>query len=136
MTKIDWQLELPLIKLQSDKHKVDWAFIAAIRQAENGQTGREFGVLDGVSSSYDEQLAVTCTTVAHRLETYPANPLTRCYSPDKHSRVRYTQSFITYFSSIWSPVGVENDPNGLNKHWLKNATNVYSSFLSQDLVQC
>ena len=133
---IDWSVELPQIKQQAAKHGVDWAFVAAIRQTENGSAGREFGVLDVVSSSYEEQLEVTCATVAHRLETYPANPITRCYSPNKHSRVRYTQSFITYFSSIWSPVGATNDPSGLNKNWLKNATNAYSSFISQDLSQC
>jgi len=131
---INWDIELPLIKVEAAKHSIDWAFVATIRQVENGGEGRDFGVLDGVSSTYAEQLQVTCATVAHRLETYPANPLQRCYSPSKQSRMRYTMSFINYFASIWAPIGVSNDAHNLNSNWLKNAISAYSSFIAQDLA--
>ena len=133
MTVINWSLELPLIKTQSGFAKVDWAFVAAIRQAENGGEGKQFGVLDGHALSYEQQLAETCASVAHRLETYPANPLQRCYRYDGKSRLRYSPSFISYFASIWAPKGAGNDPTNLNLNWFKNVCNFYQSFIQDDL---
>ena len=131
---INWESELPLIKLAASKHGIDWCFVASIRQVENGNPGREFGVLDGTSTTYAEQLATTCASVAHRLEVYPSNPLVRAYGANGQSRIRYTPGFLSYFSSIWAPVGASNDPTHLNQYWLDNVSLAYHSHVLSELI--
>ncbi|MDE2232880.1 MAG: hypothetical protein KGJ90_01995 [Patescibacteria group bacterium] len=114
-------------------HGVDWAFVAAIREAENGPFGREFGVETNGIVGYDAQLEACTATVTHRLETYPSNPLVRCYGADGFSRIRYTPSFIAYFASVWAPIGADNDPESLNRNWFRNASNAYQRFVDSDL---
>lgn len=129
---IDWSAELPMIQKESLRRGLDPQFIRTIRHIEHGRAGREFGVLADGNDTYAEQLASCAATVVHRLETYPANPLQRCYSPN-HSRVRYTPSFISYFASVYCPIGADNDPTNLNKNWLKNALKAYDKFVAEEM---
>ncbi len=131
---INWPLEIPLIQAVASKHSIDYQFIRTIRQVENGSDGRQFGVLEAGINTYAQQLEVCCATVAHRLEAYPANPLQRCYSPSGFARIRYTPSFISYFSSVWAPIGSNNDPGNLNANWYKNASTVYTNFITGELT--
>lgn len=130
---INWVTETPIIKAQALKHNLDWAYIAAIRTAENGRAGIDFGVLDGNALTYAEQLEECCTTVAHRLETYPANPLVRVYGANGFSRITYSPSFIRYFASIWAPLDADNDPTGLNSNWFTDAITAYHQFVQTEL---
>ena len=130
---IDWAIELPLIQASASKHNLDYQWIRTIRAIENGGEGKQFGVLGVGADSYQAQLEVCCTTVAHRLEIYPANPLQRCYSAASVARMRYTRGWISYFASIWAPIGVSNDPTKLNSNWLSNALLTYSNFIQAEL---
>ena len=122
---INWQNEIPLIEDACAPKQIDPAFVMAIRQAENGAPGREFGVLSQSAPTYADQLRVCIATVAHRLESFPGNPLVR----DAFGRIRYNAKWVAYFQSIWAPSGldvhVDNDPNGLNANWLKNVLHFY-----------
>src|ERR1700722_11033942 len=129
---IDWQIELSLIMTAATMRNLDHQWLRTIRQVENGGSGREFGVLSIGASTYQEQLDECASTVAHRLESYPANPLQRCYSAKGYGRIRYTPSWISYFSSIWCPIGATNDPTHLNKNWLQNALTVYANFIQEE----
>jgi hypothetical protein len=42
-------------------------------------------------------------------------------------RISYTspEDFIRQFGAIYCPIGVSNDPNGLNKNWVRNVTKLY-----------
>lgn len=131
---IDWVIEGPRIKANAAAHGVDWAFVAAIREAENGPVGTEFGVETNGVVGYDAQLEACTATIAHRLEAYPSNPLIRCFSADGFSRIRYTPTFIAYFASVWAPIGADNDPQSLNKNWYKNASAAYQRLVDRDLV--
>lgn len=123
---IDWAKETLEIEDASELKKVDPAFIMAVREAEAGKSGREFGVLSTNAPTYADQLRICIATVAHRLESFPGNPVMR----DPFGRVRYSHAWIAYFASIWAPVGVDNDPNGLNKNWLANVLSFYQKHIN------
>jgi hypothetical protein len=130
---INWPNELPLIITAANKYNVDPRFIQAIRAQENGGEGKQFGVLDG-ALTYQQQLDECCATVAHRLESYPANPIMRCYGASGRSRVRYNPSFVSYFASIWAPLRVKNDPTNLNANWYHGVSSFYAKFVQEDLA--
>ena len=120
---INWEIEKPLIVTAATARNVDPYYIMAIRQAENGGNGKEFGVLSENAPTYADQLRLCVSTVAHRLESFPGNPLQR----DPFGRIRYNPKWIAYFQSIWAPVGLDvgNDPTHLNNNWLKNVLSFY-----------
>jgi hypothetical protein len=105
------------------QYNVDPRFLAAIRLAENGRAGREFGVLSVPAPTYDNQLSVAASTVAHRMSSYTA--MTGLQPTDDTGRL--TDDFIGYFGNIWAPPGASNDPNGLNSYWVANVQNFYGS---------
>lgn len=118
---INWDTEKPLIRAAAARKNVDPAFLMAIRETENGGPGIEFGVEPPGAYDYAGQLAMAVATVAHRLESFPGNPLGR----NVNQQIVYNSRFIAYFASIWAPVGASNDPTGLNANWLGNCTKFY-----------
>lgn len=118
---INWTTEKPLIRVAAIAKGVDPAFLMAIRQTENGGSGIEFGVEPPGQYDYNGQLSMAVATVAHRLQSYPGNPLTR----NSNNQVVYNDKFIAYFASIWAPVGASNDPNSLNANWHTNCAKFY-----------
>ena len=111
----DHAKEWPLIKEAASKYGVNPYFMAAIRRAEDGGPGREFGVLSVEAPSYEEQLKVACLTVAHRMVLFHGGA---------HSRINGVSvmsfNFIQWFAHIWAPLGVGNDPHNLNANWPDN----------------
>jgi hypothetical protein len=124
---IDWSSETILIEDAANAKNIDPFFVMAIREAENGAQGKEFGVLSTTAPTYADQLRICVATVAHRLESFPANPVER----DSFGRIRYSLKWIAYFQSIWAPVGLDvaNDPNRLNLNWLTNVEASYVKFI-------
>ena len=53
-----WQDEEALIRIAAAKYGLDWHLVAAIRKAENGGAGKEFGVLSVKAPTYVHSL--TC----------------------------------------------------------------------------
>ncbi len=78
----------------------------AIRRAENGAKGREFGIMHKKASTIDRQ-AGWCAAVC--LKRY------REWETELHG-----DDFLEYLASKYAPEKVANDPNGLNAHWLRN----------------
>jgi hypothetical protein len=101
--------------------------VAAIRKAEGGGPGREFGVLSVKAPNYAAQLEVCCQTVRHRLLEYDQDnqTLEPYEAPDGTQAVAYGQDFIDWFAGIWAPNGAPNDPSGLNQNWSKNVSYWY-----------
>ena len=121
-----WDDEVAAIKEMAQRRGVDWAFVAAIRKAENGGDGRQFGVLSVEAATYEDQLMVCCNSVAHRLDEYPANPVGR-----RDGRLVYREGFIDYFARHWAPIGADNDPSGLNANWTNNVEAFYAQFANE-----
>ena len=125
----DWSDETALIRVAAARYCVDYAFIAAIRKAENGgKPSNAFGVLSlplAQRDTYSKQLNLCCQTVVHRLADYEDNPLVIHNRPDGSRRLMYSARFIEHFASIWAPAGADNDPDSLNANWVFNATAAY-----------
>lgn len=109
--------EVPLIDKAAARNDVDGELrlvVYAIRVAENGGPGREFGIMDARADTYDKQAGWCAATVRKN-----------------HARwVRAGKEipFIQFLGNRYCPVGAENDPDGLNAHWVRNVTHWYEKF--------
>lgn len=89
--------------------------VAAIRYAENGKKGKEYGILHPrCEPTYRSQAGWCAATVQKNW--------------DRWVRAGRKGSFIKFLGSKYCPVGADNDPNGLNKHWVTNVTHFAKKF--------
>jgi hypothetical protein len=113
--------EAAVIAKEADRTFIDPALLAALRQAENGRPGREFGVLSVAADGLEGQARVAATTVRNTVARFEqrggvaVDPTTR----------RYTEDFLRFFSARYAPVGAPNDPNGLNRRHAANLIALY-----------
>jgi hypothetical protein len=125
---INWSIEWPEIQQAAAEYCVDPMFVAAIRHAENGEPGIEFGVEDRTKDTFELQLRECCASVRNRVMEFPRNPFSVLVGPNV-KRLVYGSGFVAYFQSKWAPTPaggpVENDPNNLNANWYKNVTEAY-----------
>lgn len=124
MLTINWNTESAIIEAVCDEYNVDPAFLMAIRRQEAGPPGLEFGVKSVAAATYDDQLRIACITVAHRLVSYPNNPLTR--GPISR-RLQYSTVWINYFGNIWAPLS----DSPLNASWIPNVSEFYVEWIAQ-----
>ncbi len=89
--------------------------VAAIRYAENGRAGREYGILHPrVKPTYRSQAGWCAATVQKNY--------------DRWIKAGRKGDYIDYLGSRYCPVGADNDPNGLNKHWIPNVKKFQKRF--------
>lgn len=93
--------------------------LLAIRKAENGGPGIEFGVLHPKAkyTNLDTQAGWAAATVVKNYQ--------RWQNSNK------SLNFITFLGNRYCPVGAANDPHGLNRHWIGNVTRWYNIFKSE-----
>jgi len=90
--------------------------VSAIRYAENGGKGREYGILHPkVKPTYRSQAGWCAATVQKNY--------------DRWIKSGSKGSFIAYLGAKYCPIGADNDPTGLNAHWVKNVTYFYKKHL-------
>lgn len=131
---INWSIEYPQIEQAAANYGVDPYFIAAIRHAENGAAGLEFGDEAARGGTYWAQLIGACATVRNKLVEYIGNPFDLAQSgPVK--RLVYSKGFIAWFANKYAPVGAVNDPNGVNVNWPNNAMLAYAAAVALRKVQ-
>jgi hypothetical protein len=87
-----------LVRNAASRAAVDPRFLGALRRAENGGPGREFGVLSVSAPTYEDQVRLAAASIRRNVERFEA------------------EEFIRFFSNRYAPVGTANDPNGLNQH--------------------
>jgi hypothetical protein len=81
--------------------------VAAIRFAENGGKGREYGILhERVKPTYRSQAGWCAATVQ---KTY-----------DRWTALGMPGDFVCHLGARYCPIGADNDPTGLNKNWVSN----------------
>ena len=91
--------------------------VAAIRYAENGRKGREYGILHKrVGPTYRSQAGWCAATVQKNY--------------DRWEKAGAKGEFVVYLGNRYCPVGAKNDPNGLNRHWIKNVKKFKKRFAS------
>jgi len=88
----------------------------AIRTAENGREGIEFGVLHPRAVDQPNSLRVQAGWCA---ATVSKNYKRWIESGEDNA-------FVTFLGNRYCPVGADNDPNGLNKHWISNVRKIGS----------
>ena len=90
-------------------------YVAAIRYAENGGKGKEYGILHPrVKPTYRSQAGWCAATVQKNY--------------DRWVKAGRKGEFIVFLGNRYCPVGADNDPNGLNKHWFVNVRKYYDRF--------
>jgi hypothetical protein len=90
--------------------------VAAIRYAENGRAGREYGILHPrVKPTYRSQAGWCAATVQKNY--------------DRWVKAGSKGEYIKFLGARYCPVGADNDPHGLNKHWVKNVSKFRKKFL-------
>ena len=80
--------------------------LMAIRCAENGGRGREYGVLSVKAETQYDQARVTARSILNNLRRW--------------EEAGRPGQFVEFMCRRWCPVGAQNDPSGLNRHWVKN----------------
>ena len=95
--------------------------VAAIRHAENGRAGREYGILHpkALGKSYRTQAGWCAATVQKHY--------------DRWTKAGSRGDFLESLARRYCPVGAGNDPTGLNRHWLKNVRHWRDRIVKQEL---
>ena len=110
------------------QHGIDPLFICAIRHAEQGRAGREFGVMLADATDYGSQLRGCVKTIRSCLLNYLHNPFV-VHQATGFRRLIYSQRFIQHTAAVYCPIGVGNDPQGLNRYWLDNVSQAYLAYV-------
>lgn len=111
-----------VLKEVAQRTGIDPRFLQALRRAENGGPGREFGVVSVPAPTYEDQARVAAETVRRNVERFEQ---TGGQAVDPISG-RYTEEFIRFFSNRYAPIGATNDPNGLNRYHARNLIRLYA----------
>lgn len=90
-----------------------YALLLAIREAERGRKGFEFGVVAVKGTDLRTQCEWACATVKKNFERF---------------RESGEKDFIAFLGKRWAPVGAENDPKGLNRFFVENVRFFYERF--------
>ena len=120
---IDIHTEWPKIEPVARDYGVDPYFVAAIRKAEGGRAGREFGVMLDQADCFDKQLEACCRILRNYMLDYTRNPFAKL-----GKRLAYSDRFVGYVQRRYCPVGAENDPTNLNSNWFKNVWYMYKKW--------
>lgn len=97
------------------------AFLAAIRIAENGRAGREFGVLSESADTYEAQARIAALSIRNNSYRYVA----RFKEWPTDAQGGLSEAFTKFMAARWAPVGATNDPTSLNANWPRNVWRVY-----------
>ena len=96
--------------------------VAAIRHAENGGKGKEYGILHPrVKPTYRSQAGWCAATVQKHY--------------DRWVKAGSKGLYIDSLGARYCPVGADNDPKGLNKYWTKNVKYYLTEKLGSAILQ-
>lgn len=122
------KVEEPLIRAAARRQGIDARFLHALRRAENGRPGREFGVLSVPAPTYEDQARVAAESIRRNVERFEAMGR---QAVDPVSG-RYSEEFIRFFSNRYAPVGASNDPTGLNRYHARNLSRLYATLSTRE----
>lgn len=120
------ETEIPIIKKAAERNGIqyqsnDWYLLLAIRMAENGRPGQEFGIMNKKAYNLDLQAAWCACTIRNQ---------------HKRSGIKeVNEKYLLSLANRYCPVGAENDPQGLNKNWIKNVTYHYNKLKGKNYVK-
>ncbi|MCX7949737.1 MAG: hypothetical protein N2509_06450 [Treponemataceae bacterium] len=91
-----------------------YALLLAIRAAERGRPGFEFGIVAAKDTDLKTQCEYACRTIQNTFERF--------------QRENQKSDFIAFLGARYAPRGAENDPTNLNQYWVKNVRYFYGVF--------
>ena len=102
------------VNIRPELHSKLAPYVSAIRYAENGRAGREYGCLSKYAKDrgYRRQAGECAYTVQRQW--------------DRWVKAGRKGEFVVSLGNRYCPVGADNDPTGLNKHWIKNVRKLYA----------
>ncbi|MCD6155478.1 MAG: hypothetical protein J7J32_00280 [Candidatus Atribacteria bacterium] len=92
-----------------------FALLLAIREAERGRAGFEFGIVKVKNTDLKTQCEYACETIKNNFSRFKAQ--------------RKERDFIAYLGKRYAPIGAENDPDNLNRNWVHNVRWFYERFV-------
>ena len=103
---------------RNDLAEEDYSILFAIRKAENGGKGREFGI---IHPRCDEQMKKNPEKTLDIQAGWAASTIRK--NRERWKNEGRPGDFITYLGNKYAPRGVSNDPNDLNENWISNVSN-------------
>ena len=105
--------------IRPDLHTKLAPLVVAIRYAENGAEGREYGILHpDVDPTYRSQAGWCAATVQKNWDRY-----------EQHGGdTEDMQEYINFLGNVYCPLDDSRDITGLNQYWQKNVTTFYRDF--------
>ena len=109
------QVELPTITKAAERNGIqrdsdDFRLLCAIRLAENGRPGREFGIMNPKANTLDKQAGWCAATIMNQHKRFGS--------------AKVTPEFIHSLAKRYCPIGCDTD-NGTNQYWERNVTYFY-----------
>jgi hypothetical protein len=120
-----------------------YALLFAIREAEKGRKGFEFGIISAKNTDLETQCRYACETIINNVKRFyqylqegERSALSERREDELCSRsvegkpgfpLKYND-FITFLGSRYAPAGADNDPHNLNSHWVRNVKFFYNQF--------
>ena len=104
-----------VVNIRPELRKELAPIVAAIRYAENGGKGKEYGILHPrVKPTYRSQAGWCAATVQKNY--------------DRWVKAGRKGDYLVFLAKRYCPIGADNDPNGLNHHWLGNVRKLRKRF--------
>ena len=113
--------ELPTIRKAAERNNCKgelFTILLAIRKAENGGDGFQFGVIAVKGTNLDKQAGWCAATIVKNYQRWKAIGETDGGIP----------AYISFLGDRYCPISAANDPDGLNKNWKRNVLNWFMKF--------
>ena len=119
-TKASQYVDAIRVNIRSELRSQLAPIVSAIRYSENGRRGMEYGIMHKrCPDTYRGQAGWCAATVQKNY--------------DRWVRLGKNGNFINFLGRAYCPVGAKNDPEGLNRHWVKNVKYFTSKFMARSL---
>ena len=120
-----------------------YALLFAIREAEKGRAGFEFGIIIAKNTDLETQCKYACQTIVNNVKRFhqyleegersalserSEDELCSHSAEGKPGFPLKCNDFITFLGSRYAPIGADNDPHNLNAHWVRNVKFFYNIF--------
>lgn len=114
-----------LVNIRQEHRELLVPVLVAVRYAENGRPGRQYGVLHpkALGKSYRVQCGWSAATIQKQFDRY-----VKAGGDPKD-----VAAYLVSLRNRYCPIGADNDPTNLNEHWLRNVSKFRSQILSPSL---
>ncbi len=116
--------QLTVIVKKAQEYGIDPTFLLALRSTENGRDWLDFWIMKWWIDTFEWQLVMSCRTIQNNMNRFKRITWENAIWWDWI----FKPEFIGFFSNIYAPIWVSNDPNNLNKNHFTNLLTFYSNY--------